>query len=98
MFPRLVIVWLLWSPGPQHSGASRVFVLFFTVFFLLFRSHMRFYLQVLHAFLQGTMTKPRIPQRALLSFDSFVSFVAVWFSHVAIPQQKSPFRMPVWMT
>ena len=95
MFPRLVIVWLLWLLGPQHSGASRVFV--FGMFFL-FGSHMRFYLKVLHAFLQGTMTKPRIPQRALLSFESFVSFVAVWFSHVAIPQQKSPFRMPVWMT
>ena len=95
MFPRLVIVWLLWLLGPQHSGASRVFG--FGMFFL-FGPHMRFYLQVLHAFLQGTMTKPRIPQRALLSFESFVSFVAVWFSHVASPQQKSPFRMPVWMT
>ena len=30
------------------------------------------------------MAKPRIPQRALLSFESFVRFVAVWFSRVAI--------------
>ena len=37
MFPRLVIVWLLWLLGPQHSGASRVFG--FGMFFFVWSAH-----------------------------------------------------------